>query len=783
MAAPPASPVRYDLLTGLRGWQKDAYHEYFRLPRRDFLLVATPGAGKTTYALTVAAELLARREVMFLTIVTPTEHLKHQWAAAAARFGIAIDSAYRNAQGRAGADFAGVAVTYAQVAAHPALHRQRTENRRTLVIFDEIHHAGDAMSWGDAVKEAFDPARRRLALTGTPFRSDANPIPFVTYLDEPGGGKRSASDYVYGYGQALEDSVVRPVIFLAYSGEMRWRTRAGDEITATLGTPMTKDQIAQAWRTALDPAGEWVSRVLEAADKRLTEVRRGMPDAGGLVIAGDHEDARAYAGLLRGLTGKRPVVVLSDDKAASKKISAFAESDDRWMVAVRMVSEGVDIPRLAVGVYATSVSTALFFAQAVGRFVRARRRGETASVFLPSVPVLLSYAAELEAERDHILRAPGERGEEEDLLAEAQRERNTPDTFDEPAFQALNASAHFDRVLYDGGEFGTATAAGSPEEEDFLGLPGLLDPDQVRTLLRKRQDAQLAARSQAVTPKAADLKAATSRPALPPACGYRFHGLGSRCSLGCLSGGIRVRTCRRRASGQPPGARRAPQGTQRTGRRVESSHRPAARRHPQQPAPELRRAASAAGDRRPDPGPHRPDPPLGHLRPLTDAPARRLDPRFLAPPGQARRQRAKPDSSRVKPARHAPETHAGTLYRSSSRVVKAPAHCAMKCGCLWGARSRLGWCGEGSAAGRPCPRRPPTRSRPVSTRSAARAISRRTGRDPPRACRGPSPTRAGLLPDQVSHRTAPRDRSPRPRTGQRVLLLNPQVVQWTRVRG
>ena len=512
--------VRDDLLPGLRGWQKDAYHEYFRTPRRDFLLVATPGAGKTRYALTVAAELLARREVAALTIVTPTEHLKHQWAQAAAQFGIAIDSAYRNAQGRTGADFAGVAVTYAQVAAHPALHRQRTQNRRTLVIFDEIHHAGDALSWGDAVKEAFDPARRRLGLTGTPFRSDANPIPFVTYLDEPGGGKRSASDYVYGYGPALEDTVVRPVIFLAYSGEMRWRTRAGDELTATLGMPMTKDQIAQAWRTALDPAGEWVSRVLEAADKRLTEVRRGMPDAGGLVIAGDHEDARAYAGLLRGLTGKRPVVVLSDDKAASKKISSFAESGERWMVAVRMVSEGVDIPRLAVGVYATSVSTALFFAQAVGRFVRARQRGETASVFLPSVPVLLSYAAELEAERDHVLRSPlAETPEDELALAEAERQRDDPDAFDEPAFQALNASAHFDRVLYDGGEFGTATAAGSPEEEDFLGLPGLLDPDQVRALLRKRQDAQLAARSTAARTLAPGVPApeTTSAPQAPPA--------------------------------------------------------------------------------------------------------------------------------------------------------------------------------------------------------------------------------------------------------------------------
>jgi superfamily II DNA or RNA helicase len=491
------STPRSDAAAGLRGWQKDAYHEYFKLPRRDFLLVATPGAGKTRYALTVAAELLARREVATLTIVTPTEHLKHQWAQAAGRFGIAIDSAYRNAQGRAGADFAGVAVTYAQVAAHPALHRQRTENRRMLVIFDEIHHAGDALSWGDAVKEAFEVARRRLALTGTPFRSDANPIPFVTYADEPGGGKRSASDYVYGYGPALEDIVVRPVIFLAYSGEMRWRTRAGDEITATLGTPMTKDQIAQAWRTALDPAGEWVSRVLEAADKRLTEVRRGMPDAGGLVIAGDHEDARAYAALLRGVTGKRPVVVLSDDPAASKKISSFAASGDRWMVAVRMVSEGVDIPRLAVGVYATSVSTPLFFAQAVGRFVRARRRGETASVFLPSVPLLLSYAAELEAERDHVLRPAAGDTPGEDELAEAQRQRDTPDALDEPAFQALNASAHFDRVLYDGGEFGTGTAAGSPEEEDFLGLPGLLDPDQVRALLAKRQETQLSARSRA----------------------------------------------------------------------------------------------------------------------------------------------------------------------------------------------------------------------------------------------------------------------------------------------
>jgi superfamily II DNA or RNA helicase len=524
--------LRQDLLGSLRAWQREAFAEYFRIPRRDFLLNATPGAGKTAYALTIAAELLARREVAAITVVTPTEHLKHQWAASALRFGVALDSSYRNSQGRASADFAGVAVTYAQVAAHPALHRQRTEGRRTLVVFDEVHHAGDAMSWGDAVREAFDPARRRIALTGTPFRSDTNPIPFVSYDEQLDGSRRSSSDYVYGYANALEDGVVRPVIFLAYSGEMSWRTRAGDEITATLGTPMTKEQIAQAWRTALDPSGEWVGRVLEAADKRLTEMRRGMADAAGLVIAGDHEDARAYAAQLRRVTGHRPVVVLSDDPAASRKIAAFAASGDRWMVAVRMVSEGVDIPRLAVGVYATSVSTALFFAQAVGRFVRARRRGETASVFVPSVPVLLAFAAELEAERDHVLRAPAEAPEDAEL-AEAQRQRDTPDDLLAPPIEVLHASAHFDRVLYDGGEFGTATAPGSPEEEDYLGLPGLLEPDQVAHLLRRRQADQLRTRSRG--------GAATS--GLPGVSGPGAPGPGAAgvaAATGALGAGIAV---------------------------------------------------------------------------------------------------------------------------------------------------------------------------------------------------------------------------------------------------
>ncbi|MDT7554682.1 MAG: hypothetical protein QOI16_3218, partial [Pseudonocardiales bacterium] len=235
---------------------------YLAAAPRDFLAVATPGAGKTAFALRVAAEMLADRVIEAITVVTPTEHLKHQWSLAAAQVGIALDPDFRNSTGATSADYTGIAVTYAGIAAHPLLHRARTEARRTLVVLDEVHHTGDARSWGEAVREAFDPATRRLTLTGTPFRSDDNPIPFVRYEPGPDGLLRSAADASYGYGDALADGVVRPVLFLAYSGQTRWRTRAGDEVSATLGESLTADAAARAWRTALDPAGQWIPAVL-----------------------------------------------------------------------------------------------------------------------------------------------------------------------------------------------------------------------------------------------------------------------------------------------------------------------------------------------------------------------------------------------------------------------------------------------------------------------------------------------------------------------------------------
>ncbi len=491
---PPAFPTRAPWGTAgkLRAWQEEALAAYLRADARDFLAVATPGAGKTTYALRVATELLDRGVIRRVTVVAPTEHLKTQWADAAARVGIHLDPGFSNGVGVTSKDYHGIAVTYAGVASRPQLHRRRTQDVPTLVILDEIHHGGDALAWGDAIREAFEPAARRLALTGTPFRSDTAPIPFVRYEADDEGLRRSASDYTYGYARALSDGVVRPVIFLAYGGEMRWRTRAGDEIAARLGEPLTKSATAQAWRTALDPAGEWIPAVLAAADTRLTQVRRHVADAGGMVIASNKTQARAYARILSEITGERPVVVLSDDPRASASIESFTDGEARWLVAVRMVSEGVDVPRLAVGVYATATSTPLFFAQAVGRFVRARRRGETASVFLPSVPVILAHAAALEAERDHVLDrapAPGEDlwAAEDALIAQAQRAVDSPSADEAPTFEALGSQAALDHVLFDAEQYGFGAEAGSAEEAEYLGLPGLLEPDQVAHVLAEQQ--------------------------------------------------------------------------------------------------------------------------------------------------------------------------------------------------------------------------------------------------------------------------------------------------------
>ncbi|WP_348633776.1 DEAD/DEAH box helicase family protein [Blastococcus sp. CT_GayMR16] len=477
----------------LRAWQQGALGQYEEQSPKDFLVTATPGAGKTTFALTLAARLLSRREVARVIVVCPTDHLRLQWADAADQMGIVLDPGLTNAVGPVRAGTQGYVTTYAQVAGKPMLHAARATSLKTLVILDEVHHAGDGLSWGEAAEEAFGRAARRLCLTGTPFRTKADErIPFVRYDEdsfEGQGGLVSRADFTYGYKEALADSVVRPVVFAAYTGTSRWRNSAGEVVAASLSEAGTKSVEMQAWRTALDPKGQWVPHVIAAMDDRITHLREsGMPDAAGLILASDQDDARAYAKIVRRVTGKAAELILSDDPKASKKIERFATGSARIAVCVRMISEGVDVPRAAVLAWMTSYRTPLFFAQAVGRVVRSRAPHESATVFLPAVRPLLSLAASMEEERNHVMPPPKtEVGDELDLEPLPPKEKEDG----LPHWEALEADARFAHVLHGGtahtGE-GTGPVVVAPEDEEFLGIPGLLTPAQTAELLSKRDD-------------------------------------------------------------------------------------------------------------------------------------------------------------------------------------------------------------------------------------------------------------------------------------------------------
>ena len=391
----------------LRPWQRAAYEAFRASPHPDYLAVATPGAGKTTFALACARASLAD-EPRTLVVVAPTSHLKVQWSLAAHRLGLQLDPDWSPDEGLA-RDVHGLVTTYQQIATGNTAAKLAGLSADGFVVLDEIHHAGHEKAWGDGIRIAFGHAARRLSLSGTPFRSDAVQIPFVRYDASGDEGDMAHADYTYGYADALRDGgVVRPVYFPRVDGEMEWTTAAGDVINANFQDELTKDQMSMRLRTALSLEGEWMPSVLARANEQLRSIRQDHRDAGGLVIAIDQDHAQGIARLLRDRFGTPADVVISDDPTASKKIAEFAHNDRPWLVAVRMVSEGVDIPRLRVGVFATTTSTELFFRQAVGRFVRwqSGRPSQKAYVYIPDDPRLRTHAFEIAEARRHVLRPP-----------------------------------------------------------------------------------------------------------------------------------------------------------------------------------------------------------------------------------------------------------------------------------------------------------------------------------------------------------------------------------------
>jgi superfamily II DNA or RNA helicase len=441
----------------LRAWQREAFDIWERARPADALFVATPGAGKTRFATRLAHALLAEGSIVRVLVVVPREHLKSQFARAMAGAGIQLDHRFRNADRALVGDLSGAVVTYQQVAAAPqrfaALARLPT-----LVVFDEIHHAGEQAAWGQALRDAFGAARYRIALSGTPFRTDGNAIPFVTY--ERGV---CVADFSYDYALALRDGVCRPLVFPLHGGEAEWVSRDGTEMRATFDDVLGDRHASERLRTALtQPA--WLGDVLERAHAKLLEARAlGQADAGGLVAAMNQQHARFVADLLERRCGIRPEIVVSDMDDASRRIGSFSRSREPWIVAVHMISEGVDIPRLRVGVFASNVVSELYFRQFCGRFVRTgadSAASREAYVYLPDDVRLRVLASRIAEDVRRGLRVAVERDESAGgLPADDRRERAS----EAGAYASIAATAHEGRVLDFGPLFNPSAYFAQPE--------------------------------------------------------------------------------------------------------------------------------------------------------------------------------------------------------------------------------------------------------------------------------------------------------------------------------
>ena len=442
--------------TSLRAWQRLALERLAGWREGPFLISAAPGAGKTRPALELAKRLLAQRAVSRIAVLCPTTPLTRQWASAAAALGVQL--APDAAGPRPPRDFAGVAVTYARVASDPRGWAQKV-TPDTLVILDEAHHLGEDLAWGTGFQQAFAAAPRRLLLSGTPFRSDATPIPGVRYDAE----RLAIPDVSYTYAEAVADGICRPVTFVTFDGTLSWRS-GDDVIESSFETVLTAREASRRYRTAIStelPDG--LPRILREADAKLRALRAaGHRDAGALAVAADATHARRIAKLLTEATGRAPVVVLHTEARASQKLAAFRDSREPWIVAVNMVSEGVDIPRLRVGVYATAAKTPLIFRQIVGRFVRTipGRPPEPSWLYLPAEPVLCAHASEIEHELRRALRDPELRGGSRGA-ARAARERALDAGRVRPAERRVRAADDAVRPGADGRRDATAITSSS----------------------------------------------------------------------------------------------------------------------------------------------------------------------------------------------------------------------------------------------------------------------------------------------------------------------------------
>ena len=370
-----------------------------------FSLMACPGSGKTVASIKAAKWLMEHGIVQRLVVCAHNDEICKQWRRTGTRLDLDLYCGWRTDHGDQ-TDYKGFIVTYQSLATNVEGHRERCARHRTLLIVDEAHHIGEELPWNDHVNRAFEQVKKILVVSGTPFRHDGRLPAFIDHTRDPETGELMRNvDFKYSYRQAVEDGVCREVYFPHFDGKAEWRSRFGDEKEALISDNVPRHLESERNRAALDAHGDWIATVFTEANAKLTECREaGHAQAGGLILAYNIAEARKFAETLKRMTGEQATVVVSEERGADEKIERFRRSSDRWVIAVKMINEGVDISRLRVLVYATICQTELHFLQAMGRIARAGDDPEDdkylAYAFLPHRKEFLAFADRMRKERD-----------------------------------------------------------------------------------------------------------------------------------------------------------------------------------------------------------------------------------------------------------------------------------------------------------------------------------------------------------------------------------------------
>lgn len=393
----------------LRKWQRECFTKVMKVwesKRPSFLAVAGVGSGKTMFSCYTFNHLKKIGAIDSVIVVSPTENIKRNWSVTfQTGFGIKVDHGYQFKHGWP-RDCSGISITYQSLNPLNLEILKRYVNNKILLIVDEVHHAGNDKSWGDAIREIGEQSGFVLLLSGTPDRNDNSEIPFVTYKEIGDKLYQLQSDYTYGYAESVADKECCPVIF--QRNESLAETINGfKKLQNEFPTPDIKRLYNNIISVKRDTTC-YVYQTFLKANEKLNEINElRNENYAGLVVCNTISDAKTlYERIYENFGDGFAELVTSDDPDSSKKIERFKNSYCSWIISINMVSEGVDIPRIRTIVYASNVTTMVRFVQVMGRGVRNPKHIENYTdecyMYIPEYKPLIENALSIEAEIKHV---------------------------------------------------------------------------------------------------------------------------------------------------------------------------------------------------------------------------------------------------------------------------------------------------------------------------------------------------------------------------------------------